>query len=422
MSVSATHKAAAPAASSSSSSATSSSSSRASSSSPKMSWLKAEGDHLVDESGKRVVLRGVNLGGFLAEEMWMMPFVTEPKANSTFKPITDRTQLWNTIKTRFGQKDSDDIRSRLRKAWFNEADFAKIKAAGCNSVRLPFLCESMDEAEGLLPLLDTAIDAAKKQGIYVILDMHGTYGGQSSSAHTGCLNRNEMFSKPELVEKSCQVWEKIAARYKDRPEVAGFDLINEPMGAPSRKELHTVHDKMYKKIRAIDTRHLIFIEDGFKGISHIPDPAKKGWKNVVFSLHVYAKGDSADGNGKKTESEFLAGLDTKLKKIGEYMKTLKVPFYVGEFNFKPYDEKSSVKKFITQLQEKSISWSYWTYKFAGKHGSMSSWGLYCRPKKLKFINPFEDSLQVMREKILNLFTLNFDLNREVHSIFSETKI
>ena len=158
---------------------------------------------------------------------------------------------------------------------------------------------------------------------------------------------------------------------------------------------------------------LIFIEDGFKGIKHIPDPAKKGWKNVVFSVHIYAK-------GTKSESEFLAGLEKKLAQFAERQKTLKVPLYVGEFNFQPYDESDKIKKFITELQSKNISWAHWTYKFAGQHGRTSTWGLYCRPQKLKYINPFTDSSQEILIKIQQLFTLNFDLNIPLEKLFRET--
>ena len=387
--------------------------SSSSASTDNVSFLQAEGDHLVNEQGKTVVLRGVNLGGWLVEEMWMMPFEKEPPKTSNFKPIRDHVSLWATVESRFGKTELERIRKALRQAWVSDADFSKIEAAGLNSVRLPFLCDSMDEPDGLFPLFDAAIAAAKKRGLYVILDMHGTYGRQSTAQHTGCENSNQMFSNPEMVKKTISVWEKIAERYKDLPEVAGYDLMNEPMGIQSRKELHLVHDLMYQAIRKIDKRHLIFIEDGFKGIKHIPDPAKKGWKNVVFSTHIYAK-------GKKLESEFLAGLEKKLVQFGELQKTLQVPIYIGEFNFQPYDESDKIKKFITQLQEKKISWAHWTYKFAGQRGRVSTWGLYCRPHKLKQINPFTDSIQEILTKIQQLFTLNFALNSPLEKLFRET--
>ena len=400
---------------SSSSSVPSSSSSRPPSAPSKLSWLRQDGGRIVNEQGKTVVLRGINLGGWLVEEMWMMPFECEPPKDSQFKPIKDHVSLWSTVESRFGAAELDKIRKAMREAWITDADFVKIKAAGFNCVRLPFLADSMDAPSGLFPILDSAIDSASKRGIYVILDMHGAPGRQSKAHHTGAENCNQLFTNPEMVKKTVTIWEKIVQRYKERPEVAGYDLLNEPMGAQSRKQLNQVHDQIYRAIRVHDARHLIFIEDGFKGIDHIPKPAKIGWKNVVFSPHIYA-------HGTKSESEFKQSVEKKLAQFFERQATLKVPIYVGEFNFGPYSKLDEVKKFITTLQSKNISWSHWTYKFAGPKGRTSTWGLYSRPHKLKIINPFLDSVSDILTKIQQLYTLNFDINRGLEKVFQETAI
>lgn len=47
-----------------------------------LSRLHAKGTMLVDATDKPVLLRGVNLGGWLVEEMWMMPFQTSPPQGS----------------------------------------------------------------------------------------------------------------------------------------------------------------------------------------------------------------------------------------------------------------------------------------------------------------------------------------------------
>src|SRR5438094_25883 len=100
-------------------------------------WLKTEHAKIVDANGKRVILRGVHLGGWLVEEMSMMPFVTEPPPHSKFKPITDHVSLWDVVKSRFGEAHAEEIRHAFRSTWLRESDFAKIHAAGLNCVRLP---------------------------------------------------------------------------------------------------------------------------------------------------------------------------------------------------------------------------------------------------------------------------------------------
>src|SRR5207237_4255226 len=104
-----------------------------------LSWLKTDSGRIVDETGKTVVLRGINLGGWLIEETWMMPFKTHPEEGSPFLPIKDRVSLWRTFEIIFCTADMNRIRTALRNAWITDADFAKIKAAGLNCVRLPFV-------------------------------------------------------------------------------------------------------------------------------------------------------------------------------------------------------------------------------------------------------------------------------------------
>src|SRR5690349_8978294 len=66
--------------------------------------LKAQGEKIVDARGETVRLRGINLGGWLVEEMWMQPFVTKAPAADGPKPVEvkDHVTLWRTIEERLG--------------------------------------------------------------------------------------------------------------------------------------------------------------------------------------------------------------------------------------------------------------------------------------------------------------------------------
>src|SRR5205814_7557477 len=127
-------------------------------------------------------------------------------------------------------------------------------------------------------------------GIYAILDMHGAPGGQSPEEHTGELGRNELFKSRPLQERTARLWTAIARRYRDRPEIAGYDLLNEPTGAPDDAALIALHDRLYRAIRSMGQRHLLIMEDGYKGWGALPDPRRQGWQNVAYSTHVYQFG------------------------------------------------------------------------------------------------------------------------------------
>ena len=111
-------------------------------------WLRSHGTQIVDERGTPVLLRGVNLGGWLVEEMWMMPFQTVPPAASGFPEITDHVTLWKVIGQRFGAAKVRSIRSALRDAWLDEDDLERIRRADLNVVRVPFLYDLVDEPDG----------------------------------------------------------------------------------------------------------------------------------------------------------------------------------------------------------------------------------------------------------------------------------
>src|SRR6185295_706699 len=183
----------------------------------------------------------------------------------------------------------------------------------------------------------------------------------------------------------------IAERYKNRSVVAGYDLINEPMGAPNNVILYLVQDQIYRAIRAHDTKHIIFIEDGFKGLDHMPNPAVAGWKNVVYSTHTYP---SVEGSEKEMQQ--------LIEKIVALRTAFKTPIYLGEFNVKSNDKAKVLQQFIAQLQAHEISWSLWTYKLVGDKGKDSMWGLYNRPKKLKKIDLVEDSMETVLKKLQQL--------------------
>lgn len=376
-------------------------------------WLKTQDTRLVDEQQRTVILRGVNLGGWLVEEMWMLPFEKESSISSI--KIVDHTTLWQVFEERFGVEKMRKIRMAFRRAWIDEGDFARIRSAGLNCVRLPFLASLTAESGGF-EWLDKAIEAAGKAGIYVILDMHGTYGGQSEEHHTGKALQNLLFRDPQMVQKTAEAWGKIALRYKNISTVVAYDLMNEPMGASDCETLHRVHDVFYRAIRGEDQRHIIIIEDGYKWITNIPNPKNMGWENVMLSTHTYV--DNA-----QEEAECLTKFEAHMRAVDEMQSRYHVPYYLGEFNVTPSSHMGDIlKKFIVKLQEKGRSWSLWSYKIAGRCPRGKMWGLYLRPKGVKYIDPFQDSEKTCLEKIAKLRTEKFVENDLLIEVCKNTKI
>lgn len=385
----------------------------------KLSWLRTDGARIVNERGEPVLLRGINLGGWLVEEMWMMPFKMDPPKDSKFKQIKDHVSLWNVAKERFDAPVVDEIRRALRKSWVGDIDYKKVKEAHLNCVRLPFIHDLMDEPGGLFPWLDKAIEKASKHNVYVILDMHGAPGRQSNEDHTGEEGSNLLFQVGAMVDKTVELWSKIAKRYKDNPTVAGYNLLNEPSGAANTATLHIVHDRIYRAIRAHDTRHMIIVEDGFKGIDRMPNIDAIGWQNVVLSTHLYP-------HHCKSEEEFLQSVQSVMKIATEQQALFKVPIYIGEFNVLgkckevSYGSVETVKKVISLLQDKGVSWSLWTYKIGAKGDKPSLWGLYSPKKRLDKINMYTDSKENILKKIKQFGTEHFEENKALGDVLRTT--
>ena len=360
------------------------------------SWLTAKGNDLVDSQGHAVVLRGVSLGGWLVEEMWMQPIVTSPPSGSGLPTIQDHVSLWRVVEKRLGEAAMRRVRTAFRQTWINESDFERLHHAGFNCLRLPFLYDLVDEPEGLT-WLDRALEWAGKRGMYVILDLHGAPGGQSSDHHTGQANQNRFFRDPRHIEHAERVWQTVARRYRDRAEVAAFDMLNEPMGAPDLPTLYLVQDRLYRAIRQVDPRHAIIFEDGYTGLDHIPSPKVAGWTNVVMSCHHYvfkASSEQQQNDGARGHIDYM----------GRNQEKLRCPLYLGEFNQEPHGSPQTIAAFTRDLEKHGWSWALWTYKTMSARGTRSMWGIYRNPQAVDPIDPYGDSERQMITKCQQMLT------------------
>ena len=371
--------------------------------------LHAQGMNIVDTSGQVVTLQGINLGGWLVEEMWMQPFVTTPPPGSALPPIKDHVSLWNTIEKRFGAAGKEKVQAAFRAAWVNESDFRRLHAAGFNCVRLPFLADIVAEPGGL-HMLDQAIAWANENQIYVILDMHGAPGGQSDQGHTGQADVNAFFKDPANITQAEAVWTELARRYQGNPGVAGYDLLNEPTGTPNSDTLYVVQDRLYRAVRAVDADHLIFIEDGYTGIQWMPFPAPSGWTNVVYSTHYYNFNAKSADDQQKSLDDYVAAVEKEQARRD-------TPYYIGEYGLEPHGTGAMLTTLLQTLQAKHLSSSLWTYKVAWTGGGQSLWSLYSNVHAVTPLDPYQDTEAALIGKCAQFRTDQLTVNPNVVSAF-----
>ncbi len=370
-----------------------------------LSPLSIKGQDFVDSAGKKVQLRGVNLGGWLVEEIWMTPWADKPPkdlpgAEAFPKKIADHVSLWTTVEKRLGKDAMLRVRQAWRESWIQESDFARIRAAGLNHVRLPFLWSILDEPGGM-DWLRKAVGWAKKHDLYVVLDLHGAQGGQSGEHHTGEEGKNRLWYDVDNIDKMIGTWKAVAREFANEPTVAAYDLINEPMGTPNVAMLHLVYDRLIRGIRTVDAHKPVIVDDGYKGFETTPHPNLAGWTQVAFSLHFYHFDAKASGDHVKNLKSFLP----KVKELQGYRDA---PLYIGEFNLEPHGNPEVMHEYVRHLTEKGLNWAMWTYKAVAKGGPMGQWGMYRKATQADALDAYVDSEATLIAKMKQVRTENLE--------------
>ncbi|WRT68809.1 uncharacterized protein IL334_005789 [Kwoniella shivajii] len=132
------------------------------------------------------IARGVNLGGWLVTEPFIVPALYEQYQSSTPQAVDEYTLC---------QAMGNDLATKMEehyKTFITEEDFAAIASAGLNYVRIAlgyWAIETID-GEPYLPQVSwtyfvKAIGWARKYGIRIFVDFHALPGSQNGWNHSG---------------------------------------------------------------------------------------------------------------------------------------------------------------------------------------------------------------------------------------------
>jgi endoglucanase len=331
--------------------------------------LHAGGTHIVDSNNNVVLLKGTNLGAWLVMEKWMCPLDSGS--------VADTYGLLQTLDNRFGVATEQSLIKGYQQNWITTTDLDNIKARGLNVVRVPvwwgdfFTLASYGDSTGwrsdAFTQLDWLVSNCATRGIYVIIDMHGVVGGQSTSDTCGQQNSNAYWANTTYQSRTAWMWSQIAAHFKGNTTVAAYDVMNEPTGAPNTNAVWTAYNSLYGTIRAADPDHMIIMEGTFGSWnwSMLPAPSTYGWTNVAYEMHEYQWHGGA--------SKVKMGSDNQVKDFQNH-QSWNVPGYVGEFN--DFGNGVSTWQYsINDYTNAGLSWSMWSYK--ATHGLVpDSWGIY----------------------------------------------
>ncbi|MBL0356645.1 MAG: cellulase family glycosylhydrolase [Chitinophagaceae bacterium] len=315
----------------------------------KISFLHTAGQDIVNESGEKILLKGVGLGNWLLPEGYMWKF----------GGLGDRPRkIEKVVADLIGKEKAAAFWKTFRQNYITEADIKRIAELGFNSVR-PALNSRLFLTEGESPvyveegfqLIDSLVTWCKKYNLYVIIDMHGAPGGQTGANIDDSPNDiPELFIEKKYQDQLVDLWVKLAQEYKDEPVVAAYDLLNEPLpiGTGSADRYKHLLEPLYKRIteaiRKVDQQHMITLE-GFNWSNDWSLFTKPFDNNVFYQFHYYcwARPDN------------LNGIDQYLKKRDE----LNTPVWVGETG----EKGNAIYWATTQLFESNnIGFSFWPWK------------------------------------------------------------
>lgn len=339
--------------------------------SAQMSMLHTSGTNIVDANGNVVPLMGVNLGGLFVMEKWMCPLDSGS--------LPDTYSVMQELISRFGVTEEQSLIDTYQQSWITAADLQNIKNMGFNMIRVPVWWGQFYQLNNISPSgwrsdafteLDWIVNQAAQDGLYVIIDMHGVVGGQSTSDDTGYAGQNQYWSNSNDQGNTAYMWWEIANHYKNNPTVAGYDLINEPTGTPNNAAVISAYSSLYNSVRSADPNHIIIMEGtwGNWDWSMLPNPSTEGWTNVVYEMHEY----QYNGTQQQVE-QGAANQVTDFQNHSSY----NVPGYIGEFNdFSFGAQTAATWQFsVSAYNTAGLSWSMWAYK--ATHGlNPDSWGLY----------------------------------------------
>jgi glucan 1,3-beta-glucosidase len=263
-------------------------------------------------------LRGVNLGGWLLQERWLMggrPSVVTACCGEVESPYNgtecseaeSELELTRLLRARGELRKMDAFRD----AFITEADFARMAAVGVNAVRLPIGYWLVDPGldPGLAPddgyyqgaglrHVDDAVAWAEGHGLKLMLELHGAVGGQSGQQTTGFRDTswNSLRFDPDGSVEALRV---IAARYAGSEAVIALGLLNEPELPAEvllgfyRKAIPAVRwagmrpDRVAIVINLYSHEGLASVlSDGWR-LFNDELTAARGFVNLVYDLHLY---------------------------------------------------------------------------------------------------------------------------------------
>jgi len=335
-----------------------------------MKFLDVKGKDIITEDGKKIVLKGYGIGGWMNMEHFINGY---PFVESVFRKF---------MIDEYGKKIGSYYFDKMLDNYLREEDIKFMKDIGFNSIRVPINYRHFEDdfepfkyKESGFKRFNKLLKLAKKYELYLIIDLHSAQGFQNEDWHSDNYTGKALLWEYKHFQDRCiAFWKEITRRYKDEPAIAGYEIINEPV-AENPKPLNRLYREATKEIRKIDKRHIIFLEGNRWGQNFeiLDEPFDK---RLVYTNHFYVQPFYMHDLSKYPAKELNIKVIKKIyKKYKDWADRYNVPMWSGEFGILyTYDKKKNViaakilDDQLSVVEENGHSWNLWTYKDVKKMG------------------------------------------------------
>ncbi|KAG5913691.1 hypothetical protein E4U42_000925 [Claviceps africana] len=209
-------------------------------------WLPQE-RHLAafDPSRSRMTtkIRGVNFGGWLICEPWMMSneWNNVMGCDGTTSELGCMREKYPGARREAGNNKFEEH----WKTWLTPDSVREVYDVGLNTIRIPIgywsyteivdkVNEPFADGDRMLPYLDAVVKKASDLGLYVIMDLHGAPGGQQEDAFTGQDKKPAGFFNNHDFARAEAWLAWMTRRIHSHPAydtVGMIEVLNEPVSA-----------------------------------------------------------------------------------------------------------------------------------------------------------------------------------------------
>jgi endoglycosylceramidase len=339
---------------------------------------------LRDEQGRALILHGINVSSSTKDDPLRMPWVEQPdvaRLASDFGFNFARFLLqWDALEPSPGVYDEDYLdRVAERLAWFADAGIFVV-------LDMHQDVYGKKDSEGRGPI---GYNGAPP---WAFLAEGGDFGRDPSNwffdyLDDAVMNAFDNFwdyqSHPELQDHYAAAWAHVAERFRDDPNVLGYDLMNEPWAGSAiyggeagiqafdAGAYQAFLERCIAAIRAVDADGWIFYEprafgpnSGQRSWIGVLDDPREGEPRLAYFPHYYALGPDLTGVYDPDTDTSLADWAAS-RKIE--VDAQQAPLLIGEWgtgrhvtNWRRYLED------VARMADHVTSgWAYWEYGLGG---------------------------------------------------------